>query len=59
MGKGTSSALGPPRPLPHGCRGVFRFGTTEASAEWALGGGLLRLGTIEALAAWARGHTPL
>ena len=37
MGKGAAPALSPPRPLPSGRGGLFRFGTTEAPAAWARG----------------------
>ena len=70
MGEGASSALGLPRPPPHGRGGLLRFGSTEAPAPWARvpppflrpprppprgQGGLLRFGTTEAPAARARG----
>ena len=71
MGDGASSALGPPRPVPHGQGGLLRFGTTEAPAASAKGvialwdhrgpprhgqRGQLNFGTTEAPAAWAKGR---
>ena len=37
MVEGDCSALGPPRPLPHGPRGLPFFGTAEAPTTWARG----------------------
>ena len=37
MGTGASSALGPPRPPPHGRRYIVGFGSTEAVAACASG----------------------
>ena len=37
MREGTSFALGPQGPPPHGRGGLFRLGTTGAPAAWARG----------------------
>ena len=37
MGEGASFALGPRRPLLHGCMGLSPLGTTEAAVAWAGG----------------------